>query len=251
MVLKVKKSDSKLFLTPVKKTILQYGMIEEGDRVAVGLSGGKDSSALFYILTVLQKIIPFHFELVPICLTLGFENVDISPLNEYVEKLGNKLHIKSTLISKIIFDVRQEKNPCSLCANMRRGALYNETKSLGCNKAALGHHLDDAIETFFMNLIYNGRMGTFKPKTYLDRRDITVIRPMISLHEKTIQKIVNAKHIPVIKNTCPANKKTKREEMKQLIYDLSRHYPDIRHQFLNAVKNMDLKDFWNPENYVL
>lgn len=247
MTIKVKKTDNKWFLTPVKRAVAEYGMIQEGDRIAVGLSGGKDSSTLFYIMTILQQQLPFHFELVPICLTLGFENMDISPLAEYVEKLGSKLYVKSTLIGKVIFDVRQEKNPCSLCANMRRGALYDAAKSLGCNKAALGHHLDDAFETFMMNLIFNGRMGTFQPRTYLDRRDITVIRPMLYLEERSIQNIVKTKGIPVIKNTCPVNKKTKREEMKNLISQLSINYPDIRYKFLNAVKNVELTNFWNTD----
>lgn len=250
MFLKVAKTDSKWFLTPVKKTILQYRMIEPGDRVAVGLSGGKDSSVLFYTLTILQKHLPFHFDLVPICLTLGLDHMDLSPLAELVENLGNKLHVKHTLIGKIVFEVRQEKNPCSLCANLRRGALYETAKALGCNKAALGHHLDDAIETFFMNLVFNGRMGTFQPKTYLDRKDITVIRPLICLEERTIQGIVRAKGIPVIQNTCPAYKKTKREEIKQLVNELSKRYPDIRQKFLVAAKNVDISRFWNPEDYL-
>ncbi len=233
-MLKSTKSDNKWLLTPVKKASIQYGMIEEGDRIAVGLSGGKDSAVLFYILTVLRRHVPFKFDLVPICVDLGFEDMDFTLLDKYVTELGNKLHIKSTLIGKIIFDVRQEKNPCSLCANMRRGALYDAAKSLGCNKAALGHHLDDAFETFLMNLIYNGKLGTFQPKTYLDRRDITVIRPVIFLEESVIEKAVRLKNIPVVKNTCPANKKTKREEMKHLIHDLSQRYPDIRHKFLTA-----------------
>ncbi len=239
------KTDNKKFLTPVKKAMQQYRMLEPRDRIAVGLSGGKDSSTLFYILTLLQRQLPFKFELIPITLTLGFENMDISPLKDYVDGLGNKLHIKATHIGRIVFDIREEKNPCALCANLRRGALYNTAKSLGCNKAALGHHLDDAIETMLMNLLFNGKLGVFQPKSYLDRRDITVIRPMIFLQEKTIESIVKAKGIPVIKNTCPANKKTKREEMKGLVEELSRRYPDIRYKFLHAVQNVELKDFWN------
>lgn len=246
-VIEIKKSDNKWFLTPVKKALAEFRMIEDGDRIAVGLSGGKDSSTLFLILSILQKQLPVRFELVPLCLTLGFEDVDISPLEDFVRSLGNSLHVKHTQIGRIIFDVRREKNPCSLCANMRRGALYTLAKSLGCNKAALGHHLDDALETFLMNIVFNGRIGTLKPKTYLDRRDITVIRPMLFLEEKNILRIVKSKNIPVINNPCPANRRTKREEMKQLVVSLSEQYPDIRYRFMSAAKNVDVNDFWNSE----
>ncbi|MGF7183989.1 tRNA(Ile)-lysidine synthase TilS/MesJ [Desulfitispora alkaliphila] len=249
MNLDLTKADKQWFMTPVKKHVSLYKMIEPGDRIAVGLSGGKDSSVLFYILTQLQRQLPFDFELVPLTLTMGFEGVDISPLENYVAALGNELQIKHTLIGKIIFEEREEKNPCSLCANMRRGAMYNFAKALGCNKAALGHHLDDAVETFFMNMIFNGKMGTFQPKTYLDRRDITLIRPMLALEEETITKVVAKKGIPVVTNPCPANKKTKREEMKHLVSSLSKSYPDIRYKFLTAIKTAEFRNFWRPEDY--
>jgi tRNA(Ile)-lysidine synthase TilS/MesJ len=245
MLIRPVKADNKKFLTPVKKAMQKYRMLEAGDRIAVGLSGGKDSSTLFYILTLLQKQLPFEFELVPITLTLGFDNMDVSSLENYIKGLGSRLHVKATQIGKIVFDVRKEKNPCSLCANLRRGALYNTAKSLGCNKAALGHHLDDAIETLLMNLVFNGRLGVFLPKSYLDRRDITVIRPMIFLEEKTIENIVRARGIPVIENTCPANKNTKREEMKELVGELKLRYPDIRYKILHAIQNINPEDFWN------
>ncbi|MEW6623409.1 MAG: ATP-binding protein [Bacillota bacterium] len=248
--LDIKRTDRKWFLTPVKKTIFQYHMIDHGDKIAVGLSGGKDSSTLFYILTFLQKQMPVKFELVPISLTLGFEDMDISPLRDFVSRLGNTLYIEPTLIGKIVFDLRQEKNPCALCANLRRGALYDTAKKLGCNKVALGHHLDDAIETFFMNLVFNGQMGIFQPKSFLDRKKITVIRPLITLEESSIISIAKAKKIPVVKNTCPANKKTKREEMKKLVSELSRSYPDIRYKFLCAAQNIQLENFWNEDQYL-
>ena len=239
------KTDNKRLLTPVKKAMQQYRMLQPGDRIAVGLSGGKDSSTLFYILRLLQKQLPFEFELVPICLTLGFEDMDISPLKGYVESLGSRLYVKPTHIGRIVFDVRNEKNPCSLCANLRRGALYKTAKALGCNKAALGHHLDDVIETLLMNLVFNGKLGVFQPKSYLDRRDITVIRPMIYLEVRTIEGIVRSRGIPVVKNACPANRKTKREEMKSLVAELSRRYPDIRYRVLHAIQNVNPEDFWN------
>ena len=247
--LNIKRTDRKWFLTPVKKNIYTYQMIADGDRVAVGVSGGKDSSTLFYILSALQKQMPIKFDLVPITLTMGFDGMDITPLDNFVSSLDSKLHIEPTLIGKIVFDIRQEKNPCALCANLRRGALYEAAKKLNCNKVALGHHLDDAMETFFMNLIFNGQMGLFQPKSYLDRTDITLIRPLVSLEENTIIKIVENKNIPVIKNPCPANKKTKREEIKQLVSSLSKEYPDIRYKFFYAIQNVNLDNFWNPEHY--
>ncbi len=249
MELTIKKTDRKWFLTPVRKTISKYEQINDGDKIAVGLSGGKDSSALFYILTALKKEMPIKFDLVPITLTLGFDGMDINPLIDYVSQLGYELNVEETLIGKIVFDVRQEKNPCALCANLRRGALYQTAKQLGCNKVALGHHLDDAIETFFMNFIFNGQMSIFQPKSFLDRQKITLIRPMLALEENTIIKIVQSKNIPVVKNTCPANKKTKREEIKQLITNLSKSYPDIRYKFLHAVQNIKLEKFWNEDIY--
>ena len=248
MNVSVSNSDKKKLLTPIKKTILQYGMIEEGDRVAVGLSGGKDSSTLLYVLRILQQQLPFHFDLVPISLTLGFDDMEITPLKHFVENLGFHLHIKETKIGQIVFDYKQEKNPCSLCANLRKGALYDYAKSLECNKVAYGHHLDDAIETFFMNLFFNSKLGTFQPKMYLDQSDITIIRPMITVEERTIIRFVQKKEIPIVVNTCPADKKTKREEMKQLIAQLSQDYPDIRQRFSQAVKNVELDHFWNVKN---
>ncbi len=240
-----KKRDDKKLLIPVKKAMGRYNMLKPGDRIAVGLSGGKDSSALLYMLTLFQKQLPFKFELVPICLDLGFDGVNFRPLEGYVNALGHRLYIKSTSIGRIVFEIRDEKNPCSLCANLRRGALYNAAKALDCNKVALGHHLDDVIETLLMNLLFNGKLAVFQPKSYLDRRDITIIRPMIFIEEKTIEHTVNTRGIPIVDNNCPANKKTKREEMKSLIRELSNRYPDIRYRILRAIQNVNPGDFWN------
>jgi tRNA 2-thiocytidine biosynthesis protein TtcA len=232
-------------MKPLKKTILAYQMIEEGDRVAIGLSGGKDSSTLLYLLTALQKQLHFPFTIIPITLTLGFEGMDLTPMKEFVSRLGHDLHVRETNIGQIVFDIRQEKNPCSLCANLRRGTLYEYAASLGCNKVALGHHLDDGLETFFMNFLFNGKIGTFQPKTYLDRTNITIIRPLIGIEEEKIIKFVQAKNIPILHNPCPVNKKTKREEMKELIKKLSMDYPDIRQKFLHGASHVDINDFWN------
>ena len=244
MILTLSNSERNRLLTPIKKTILQYNMIEEGDRVAIGLSGGKDSSTLLYILTMLREQLPFHFDLIPISLSLGFEDLDISPLKKFVTELGHELYVKETNISQIVFDYKQEKNPCSLCANLRRGILFNYAASLNCNKLAYGHHLDDGIETFFMNLFYGGKLGLFKPVTYLDRSNITLIRPMIAVEEKTIIHFVQEKKIPVIHNPCPADKKTKREEMKELVNELSAKYPGLRQKFMNGAMHIQEEDFW-------
>ncbi|MBB6447804.1 tRNA lysidine(34) synthetase [Bacillus benzoevorans] len=247
MIFPLSNSERKRLLTPIKKTILQYKMIEEGDRVAVGLSGGKDSSTLLYLLTIIREQLPFQFELVPISLSLGFEEFDISPLKRFVKELGHELFIKETNISQIVFDYKQEKNPCSLCANLRRGILFEYAASLNCNKLAYGHHLDDGIETFFMNLFYGGKLGVFKPKTYMDRSNITLIRPMLAIEEKTIINFVQAKQIPVIHNPCPADKHTKREEMKDLVKTLSTKYPDLRQKFMHGAMNVREEDFWRME----
>jgi tRNA 2-thiocytidine biosynthesis protein TtcA len=247
MILKLSNADRKRLLTPIKKTILQYKMIEEGDRVAIGLSGGKDSSTLLYILSILREELPFHFELIPISLSLGFEDFDIFPLKQFVKELGHELYIKETNISQIVFEYKKEKNPCSLCANLRRGILFEYAASLKCNKLAYGHHLDDGIETFFMNLFYGGKLGVFKPTTYMDRANITLIRPMIAIEEKTIINFVKAKNIPVIHNPCPADKNTKREEIKALVKKLSTEYPDLRQNFMNGAMNIKEENFWKIE----
>lgn len=240
-------SDNKRFLIPMKNVISDYNMIEDGDKIAIGLSGGKDSMTLLYLLTALQKKLKTKFEIVPISLTLGFDGMDLSEMKEFVERLGHTLYIQETNISEVVFDIRKEKNPCSLCANMRRGSLYSVAKELGCNKVALGHHLDDGMETFFMNLLFNGKIGSFQPVTYLTRSDITLIRPMIVIEEKQIIQFVKAKNIPIVFNPCPADKKTKREETKQLIETLSEQYPDIRNKFFRAMRNVKLRDTWNIE----
>lgn len=248
MKLKLSNSENKRLLKPFRKTILDYHMIEEGDKVAVGLSGGKDSSTLLYLLTILQKSAPFHFDIVPISLTLGFDGMDLSPMKQFVEELGHELHIKETNISQIVFDIRQEKNPCSLCANLRRGILYDYAKSLGCNKVAYGHHLDDGIETFFMNLLFGGKLGTFKPVSYMSRLDITLIRPLIAIEESAIIQFVTAHEIPIIHNPCPADKHTKREEMKELVQSLEEKYPNVRQNFLHAVKTVEEDNFWKIDS---
>ncbi len=237
----MRRSDSKWFLTRVKRTIYDFKMIDPGDRVAIGLSGGKDSSALLYILSIFRKHAPFDFDLQPIYVHLGWD-VDLEPLYWLAGSMNTELHVEETAISKIVFDTRKEKNPCALCANMRHGALHQVALRLGCNKVALGHHLDDAIQTFMLNLIYTGKMGTFKPVTYLDRADLYQVRPLIQLPESTLAALARREELPVVKNPCPVSEKTKRTEMEELLNEMAGRYPDLREKFRTALMN---SPYWN------
>ncbi len=223
----MRRSDGKWFFTRTKRTIYRYKLIEEGDTVAVGISGGKDSAALLYILSLFRRHAPFQFNMHAVYVNLGWP-ADLDPLSRLTEKLAIDLHVEETVIAKVVFERRKEKNPCALCANMRRGALHQAALKLGCNRVALGHHLDDAIQTFMMNLIYTGQMNTFKPKTYLDRTDLYLVRPLIQLPEKTLASLVERERLPLFKNPCPISGKTKRKEMEELIDEMSSRYPDLR-----------------------
>lgn len=219
-------------------------MISEGDRVAVGISGGKDSAALLYILHQFKRHAPFDFELQAVYVHLGWP-IDLGPLARLTDKLGISFHVEETAIAKVVFERRQEKNPCALCANMRRGALHQAALALGCNKVALGHHIDDAIQTFMMNLIYTGLMGTFKPVTYLDRTDLHLIRPLILLPESTLASLVTREHLPLSENPCPISGSTKRAEMGELFDELSARYPDLRDKCRSALLN---SFFWSKDS---
>ncbi len=229
----MQRSDRKWFLTPVKKTIYKHKMIEEDDCVAVGISGGKDSAALLYILKHFQKYSPVKFNLQAIFVNMGWP-VNMKPLVSLTDELGIQLHVENTVISRVVFERRKEKNPCALCANLRRGALHKAALGLGCNKVALGHHLDDAIHTYLINLIYTGRMGTFKPVTYLDRTDLFLIRPLIELPQKTLIALTKREKLPVLLNPCPVSGKTKRSEMKSLSDQLIARYPDLHEKWRAA-----------------
>lgn len=190
-----------------RKAITEYDMIQNGDRVAVGVSGGKDSVALTMALHWLRRFIGIDYEVVAITLDPCFGGVecDYSPLAELFEREGIEYVIKRTNIGRVVFDVREETNPCSLCAKMRRGALHDTAKELGCNKLALGHHKDDAVETFIMNLFDQGRIGCFSPVSYLSRKDLTVIRPLILAEEKEVKQAVRREKFPIIKSSCPVD----------------------------------------------
>ena len=218
-------------------------MIEPGDRIAVGVSAGKDSLTLLCALAELRRFYPIPFELIAITIDMGFEGVDFTPIRKLCEELGVPYHVIPTEISKIIFDVRKEKNPCSLCAKMRRGALHNAAKELGCTSVALGHHFDDAVETFMLNLFFEGRIGCFSPVTYLSRVGIKMIRPMIYMPEKDVRYFANKVELPVVKSPCPADGNTQREEMKQLLAELDRKHDGLRYRIFGAMQRGEIDGF--------
>jgi tRNA 2-thiocytidine biosynthesis protein TtcA len=238
----LRRSDGKWFFTRVKRTIYDYKMIVQGDRVAVGISGGKDSAALLYILSFFNKHSPVNFKLEPIYVHMGWD-VDLKPLLQLADALDLELHVEQTAIAKVVFERRKEKNPCALCANLRRGALHQAALRLSCNKVALGHHLDDAVQTFLLNLIYTGHMSTFKPVTYLDRTDLHLIRPLIQLPETVLSSLARRENLPLLKNPCPISGKTKRNEMAELVNDLTTRYPDLREKWRSALLS---SPFWKP-----
>ncbi len=238
-----KKGTDNWIMAKIKKSMIDYEMVAEGDRIAVGLSGGKDSGVLLYALERIRRTVPFKFEIQGVFLDLGF-GMDISPLESYCKKMNLPFTHKKTDIGEIVFEIRKEKNPCSLCSNLRRGALNELALELGCNKVALGHHLDDLVETFFLSLIYAGKLETFSPNTYLDRTDLHVIRPLVYLEGEYISQLAITEKVPIIKNPCPVNGTTKREEIKELIADLREKYPDLRGKVLAALKNSDASKLW-------
>lgn len=230
-------------LSYVRRAADDYKMIREGDRIAVGVSGGKDSLTLLVTLAALRRFYPEHFFLQAISVDMGYSDMSFDAVSELCKELGVPYHIEKTQIREVIFDIRKEKNPCSLCANMRRGALNNAAKKLGCNKTALGHHFDDVIETFLMNLIYEGRVGCFSPVTYLDRTGITVIRPMIYMPENFARCFAKELNLPTVKNKCTADGNTKREYVKNLIFSLDKENPGLKKRLFTAIKQSG-KDGW-------
>ena len=228
----------------VRRCVDDYDMIQEGDRIAVGVSGGKDSLVLLTLLAGLRAYFnkPFELEALTIDMGLGMNYSDVEAL---CRDIGVPYSIVKTEIAPIIFDHRQEKNPCSLCAKMRRGALNQAIVERGFNKLALGHHYDDAVETFVMSLLFEGRISCFQPVTNLDRTGIIQIRPMLYIHEKTVDNFAQRQGLPVIQNRCPVDKQTKREEVKQLIYQLSQTYPDLKERIFGAMQRLPLPA-WEP-----
>ena len=233
-------------LSYVRRAVDDYNMIEQNEKVAVALSGGKDSALMLAALASLSKFHPKNFTVCAAFVDLGFGNIDIDGLKRFCDSYGVELGIKHTEISKIIFDYRKESNPCALCAKMRRGVIHDLALEMGSKKIALGHHMDDAVETFLMNLMYESRIGCFQPLTYLSRKDVTVIRPLIYLNEREIKGAVNRLEIPVMKNPCPADGNTKREEVKGLIRTLSQEYPSIKKSVFGAMQRSGI-DGWGLE----
>ena len=233
----------KRILSFTRRALDDYQMIEAGDKIAVGVSAGKDSLTLLCAMAELRRFYPVPFELVAVTIDMGFEGADFSPIEALCRKLDVPYHVIPTEISKIIFDVRKEKNPCSLCAKMRRGALHNAAKDLGCNVVALGHHFDDAVETFMLNLFFEGRIGCFSPVTHLSRVGLKLIRPMLYMPEKDVRYFARKAELPVVKSTCPADGNTQREEMKQLLAELDRKHDGLRYRIFGAMQRGEIDGF--------
>lgn len=229
----------------IRRSCEDFHLIEDGDIVAVGVSGGKDSLLLLYALSLYRKFAPQRFEVKGLTLTMGLEPFDTSKVAALCEKLGVEYIVRPTEIGRIIFEERHEKNPCSLCAKMRRGALNDLAKECGCNKVTLGHHRDDALETLLLCLLHEGRIHTFHPKSYLSKADLTVIRPMVYLPEKHIIHVAREMQLPIIPSPCPANGATEREEMKYLLDSLCKLYPNAREMMLSALQNEAQYGLWN------
>lgn len=228
------------FTSVVRKAVDEYHMIDEGDHVAVGVSGGKDSMLLLRSLKYLQGYYPRHFELSAITVELGFEGMDFTPVRELCADLGIPYTCLKTDIKEIVFDVRKEENPCSLCAKMRRGALNNAIMENGFSKLALGHHFDDAVETFMMSLLFEGRLSCFRPVTYMDRSGVTQIRPLIYAGEMRIANVAEQLELPIVENPCPMDKTSKRYEVKQILKTLSAERPDIKTKIFGAMQRLPL-----------
>lgn len=232
-------------LSQVRKCIRDYQMLSPGDRVAVGVSGGKDSLALLRLLAELRDHSAVPFELLAVTLDMGYEEMDFSPVADLCARLQVPYTLRRTQIREIVFDIRKEENPCALCAKLRRGILNETAVELGANKVALGHHYDDTVETFALSLIYEGRISCFLPVTYLDRTGLTLIRPMLYLHEKTIRNFAEREHLPVVHNPCPADKNTKREDVKALLYELEGRYPGLKDNIFGGLQRSPLPG-WKP-----
>ena len=222
-------------LSVMRKGITKYKMIKDGDKIAVGVSGGKDSVTLLKLLAEYKRFSPERFDLIAISVDLNFKDnpTDFTPIKELCDGLSVPFYIEKTDIGQVVFDVRKETNPCALCSKMRKGALNNLAKSLGCNKVAIGHHADDLTDTLMLSLLYEGRLSTFAPKSYLDKMDLTLIRPMIMIKEMDV--ISYSKTLPVVKSCCPANKMTKREYVKDLIRNIASDIPNVRDMLFTAL----------------
>lgn len=233
-------------LSDFRKAIEEYKMIEENDKIAICLSGGKDSITMLHAFKALQRFYPKKFDIIAISINPGFEFFDTDFLQKICDDLEIPLFIEKSNAKEIVFDIRKEKNPCSLCANLRRGVINSVAIKEGCNKIALGHNQDDVLETFLLNLFYTGNISTFAPKSYMDRTKITLIRPLIYTPEKNIKRFIKKNNLSVMPKVCPMDGKSKREDMKQLIFNLSKDIPMIRANLFGAIQR-NLPD-WKLDN---
>lgn len=244
----------KKILGGVRKAVQDYEMIQEGDRIAVGVSGGKDSLVLFESLWRLSQFYPKHFEVVPIHVDMGFADADpaeVAALDAYFVEKGTPLVKVPTQLAEILFDVRGGKDACSLCSKMRRGALCNKCREIGCNKLALGHHADDVLETMLLSFVYEGRLSTFEPVSLMDRTGITVIRPMVYLYEGDIRGVANRYHLPVFHNPCPADHHTCREQMKELVKTIQKDIPIAKDRMVAAIEHPERYHLWKKPSDAL
>ena len=227
----------------MRRCIDDYRMIEPNDKIAVGVSGGKDSLTLLALLAALREYYPQPYNLTAITIDMGLPGMDFAPVEDFCARLGVPYRRVSTQIGPIIFEYRKEKNPCSMCAKMRRGALNQALLEQGFHKVALGHHYDDAVETFLMSLLFEGRLSCFQPVTYLDRSGVTQIRPMLYLTESMVRNFAAEQQLPVVHNVCPSDKHTKRQEIKDLIVTLSATYPDLKNRVFGAMQRLPLPEW--------
>ncbi len=231
----------------LRRAIDDFNMIGQSERIALAISGGKDSMLLLHGMKHLSRYHPAGFSLEAIFIDQGFNNIDIEAIRRSCAELEIPLTIRATDIASVVFDQRQESNPCALCAKMRRGAIHDAALELGCRTIALGHHRDDAVETLVMNLIYEGRIGCFQPVTYLDRKEVRTIRPMIYLSEKQIANTIERLNIPIVKNPCPMDKTSMRQETKQLIAEAEQRFPGLSERLFGAIQRSELKG-WDAGN---
>lgn len=226
-----------------RRALDDYEMIREGDRIAVGVSGGKDSLALLAAMAELRRFYPIPYELCAITVDMGFRGADFSEIREFCRRFDVPYRVVGTDIAKIVFDIRKEPNPCSLCAKLRRGSLHTAAKEMGCNKMALGHHFDDVVNTFMMNLFFEGRLGCFQPVSYLSRSDLYVIRPLLYAREKDVKYFARHANLPVFKNPCPEDHNTERSNMDALLTELERKNPGLRHRIFGAMCRGEIDGF--------
>ncbi len=231
-------------LSFARRAIDDYGMIEKNDRIAVGVSAGKDSLTLLAAMAALRRFYPIPFTLHAITVDMGFPGTDLSPVADFCKSLDVPYTVVPSDIATVVFDIRKEKNPCALCANMRRGALYGGARELGCTRVALGHHFDDAVDTFMLNLFFEGRIGCFSPVSYLSNTGVYIIRPLLYAQEKDIEYYVrHTPALPVLPSACPENHATERENMKNLLRELEKNNKGLRHRIFGAMCRGEIDGF--------